>query len=163
MVSVLYVCLGNICRSPVAEATMRRLIELENLEGHLQVDSAGTANYHVGELPDHRTRQNAEKNGLNLVHRCRQLSPDDFSTFDYIVAMDQNNLADINYLSLIHFGQHQSEESCFLMRRFDAPDYAQHSVPDPYYGSKADFEEVYQIVQRCNQNFLAWLKEKHGF
>ncbi len=160
---ILYVCLGNICRSPIAEGTMQKLIDEKGLFSKITVDSAGTADYHIGDLPDRRTRANAEENGIKLNHKCRQISIQDFSDFDYIVPMDANNLADIQRLSLMAFGQHQSNENLFLLRKFDTTSQSSDSVPDPYYGTKADFENVFQIVKRCNEAFLDWLIEKHNF
>jgi protein-tyrosine phosphatase len=161
MLKILYVCLGNICRSPIAEATMFDLIAEKGFSNKIIVDSAGTADYHIGSLPDHRTRKNATKHGMNLNHKCRQLSIQDFSDFDYIVAMDKNNLADIQTLSLLAFGTHQSDETVFLLRKFDPIATTVDSVPDPYYGTDADFEDVYQIVNRSNKSFLSWIIEKH--
>ncbi|MES2796642.1 MAG: low molecular weight protein-tyrosine-phosphatase [Bacteroidota bacterium] len=162
-IKILYVCLGNICRSPIAEGTMEKLIKEKNLSNIISVDSAGTADYHIGNLPDRRTRQNAENHHLILTHKCRQIHIQDFLDFDYIVAMDSNNLADIQLLSLRAFGIHQSEESCFLLRKFDPEGNTKTSVPDPYYGDQSDFEEVFQIVNRSNEQFLDWLIEKHHF
>lgn len=161
MVKILYVCLGNICRSPIAEGTMQALINQKGLADKIAVDSAGTADYHIGALPDHRTRENADQNGITLKHKCRQLSIQDFSDFNYIVAMDTNNLSDIQILSLTAFGTHQSEETVFLMRKFDPMGQETDSVPDPYYGTKTDFENVFQIVLRSNEAFLEWILEKH--
>ena len=160
-VKILYVCLGNICRSPIAEGTMQELILAKGLSEKISVDSAGTADYHIDSLPDRRTRSNAEKNGIKLKHKCRQLSIQDFLDFDYIVPMDRNNLVDIQILSLTAFGIHQSEESCFLLRKFDPKGSPSASVPDPYYGIDTDFENVFQIVKRSNEAFLDWLIEKH--
>lgn len=160
-IKILYVCLGNICRSPIAEGTMQELILEKGLSDKISVDSAGTADYHLGSLPDSRTRANSEKNGIKLTHKCRQLCTQDFLDFDYIVPMDSNNLADIQILSLTAFGTHQSEESCFLLRKFDPKGSYSDSVPDPYYGSETDFENVFQIVKRSNEAFLEWLIEKH--
>ncbi len=163
MLKILYVCLGNICRSPIAEGTMRDLIAKKGLSHKIFVDSAGTANYHIGKLPDLRTRQNAEIHGINLTHSCRQIDIQDFLDFDYIVSMDTNNLADIQVFSLIAFGKHQPEESCFLLRKFDLESNQTDSVPDPYYGTKDDFENVYQIIKRSNEAFLNWIAKKHEY
>lgn len=162
MLKILYVCLGNICRSPIAEGIMQKLISEKGLSNKISVDSAGTTDYHIGKLPDQRTRHNAENHGITLIHKCRQLSFQDFSDFNYIVAMDQNNLDNINLLSLRAFGNYQSEENVFLLRKFDNED-NEKSVPDPYYGKKDDFEQVFQIVSRCNKVFLDWLAERHNF
>jgi protein-tyrosine phosphatase len=161
MLKILYVCLGNICRSPIAEGTMQQLISQKGLSDKIKVDSAGTMNYHIGALPDHRTRKNAEENGIVLSHKCRQLSMHDFSDFDYIVAMDQSNMDDINIMSLTAFGTIQPEENCFLLRKFDLENKGNLSVPDPYHGTKADFENVFNIVKRSNIAFLEWLIDKH--
>ena len=160
-IKILYVCLGNICRSPIAEGTMQDLIQEKGLSDKISVDSAGTADYHIGSLPDKRTRANAEKNGITLTHKCRQISIQDFSEFDYIVAMDANNLADIQILSLTAFGVHQNDDAVFLMRKFDPVGPGNESVPDPYYGSTVDFENVFKIVQRSNEAFLDWIIDKH--
>ncbi|KAF4529460.1 hypothetical protein B566_EDAN017865, partial [Ephemera danica] len=141
MLKILYVCLGNICRSPIAEGTMEALVAAKGLSDKIFVDSAGTADYHIGDLPDRRTRANAEENRIKLSHKCRQFTIQDFSDFDYIIPMDADNLADIQTMSLIAFGSHQSDESLFLLRKFDVVDNKNLSVPDPYYGLPADFEE----------------------
>ncbi len=162
MVSILYVCLGNICRSPIAEGTMKALISKKGLAHKIEVDSAGTMDYHIGDLPDKRTRKNALSHGITLNHACRQLNEVDFRKFDYIVAMDQANLDDINKLSLMSFGQYQPEENCFLLRKFDHLTQENLSVPDPYYGNEADFEEVFQIVSRCNEQLLEFIIKKEN-
>jgi protein-tyrosine phosphatase len=161
MLKILYVCLGNICRSPIAEGTMRHLIEGKGLSAKIEVDSAGTMDYHIGAQPDHRTRTNAEAHGIFLTHKCRQFSIQDFSDFEYIVAMDQSNLEDINILSLTAFGTTQPAERCFLLRNFEL-EAEEKNVPDPYYGTKTDFEAVYQIVKKCNVVFLDWIVKKHN-
>jgi protein-tyrosine phosphatase len=163
MLKILYVCLGNICRSPIAEGTMNDLIIKAGLANKISIDSAGTADYHIGDLPDRRTRKNAVEHGIELGHKCRQISIQDFSDFDFIVAMDANNLADIQRLSLMAFGQHQSEDRVFLLRKFDPNGQPNDSVPDPYYGTETDFEHVYQIVKRSNKKFLEWLLESPNF
>ena len=161
MIKILYVCLGNICRSPISEATMREMILAKGLSQKFFVDSAGTMDYHIGKLPDQRTQKNAEKNGIIITHRCRQLSIPDFSAFDYIVAMDQSNLDDINLLSLSAFGKLPPNENIFLLRKFDPENSDDLGVPDPYNGTSDDFENVFKIVQRSNEKLLDWLISKH--
>ncbi|MFN3316607.1 MAG: low molecular weight protein-tyrosine-phosphatase, partial [Raineya sp.] len=95
---ILFVCLGNICRSPLAEGIFRKLVEEAGLREQIEVDSAGTSAYHIGELPDYRTRQVAEKNGIMLTHKARQFKKSDFDEFDYILAADKNNLAHLKAL-----------------------------------------------------------------
>ena len=157
MIKVLFVCLGNICRSPLAEVIFNQLTEAER--DFLSSDSAGTSIYHIGELPDDRMQAIGEKHGMKLTHRARQLNKDDFERFDYIIAMDKSNYQ--NILNLKSRVSNSSETNVMLMRSFDI-EKASLDVPDPYYGSMQDFETIYDILLRCNQNFVAFLREEHG-
>lgn len=166
MINILFVCLGNICRSPIAEGVFRDLVEREGLSKKIKCDSAGTASYHIGSLPDRRMRQIAWENDIELYHKSRKLAGDDFYNFDYIVAMDEANFQDIRNQSYRSSGFYFPEDKLFLFREFDPElikpdDTAQLSVPDPYYEDIAVFDEVYRIVVRCGAQFLEYLVEKN--
>ncbi len=160
MINVLFVCLGNICRSPVAEGVFRQLVAEQGLAGEIQCDSAGTAAYHVGELPDRRTRENALGHGLKLTHRARRMIGEDLANFQYVVAMDEANFDAILKLSHRSVGL-ISEDNIFLLREFDPVVSDEASVPDPYYEGPEVFEQVYQIVLRCCRQLLIYLAHHH--
>ena len=140
---VLFVCLGNICRSPLAEGIMLHINQTRQL--NWQIDSAGTANYHVNEAPDRRTIANAKKNGIDLSDlRARQFRAEDFDAFDHILVMDQNNLK--NVLALARHEAHRRKVNLFLDLAIDGN---LQEVPDPYYGTEKDFEAVFQLVKKA--------------
>ena len=143
MSRILFVCLGNICRSPLAEGIMLHLKEKHKL--NLVIDSAGTANYHVNEAPDHRTIANAKKNGVDLSSlRARQFHESDFENFDHIYVMDKSNLR--NVLTLAKKNEHKQKVSLLLDTLHPGKN---QEVPDPYYGSEKHFEEVFQLVYKA--------------
>lgn len=164
MISVLFVCLGNICRSPIAEATFRAVVEEKGLSNKIRCDSAGTHNYHIGELPDERTRKNALNHGLNLTHKARKLGGKDFADFEYIVAMDDSNLDFIRAMHNKTAGFYPDADTVFLLREFDPQNthaaVPAFSVPDPYFGDAQGFEEVYQVVRRSNEQLIAYILER---
>lgn len=161
MINILFVCLGNICRSPLAEGTFRALVEQKKLSEKISCDSAGTHGYHIGALPDRRSRRVANDYGITLTHQARKLSSDDFANFDYIVAMDESNLEFIQTQSYRSTGFYPEEGRVFLYRDFDQQADSQN-VPDPYYEDMAAFEQVYQIVNRCGESFLEYLIKEHN-
>lgn len=147
MKRILFVCLGNICRSPVGEGIMLHLIKEHKLEGHLSVDSAATSDYHTGEPPDHRTVGNAKKNGVDIsALKARQFKKEDFNLFDHIYVMDESN-----YKNVIKMASKQEQKAKvdYLLNIIQAG--KNLAVPDPYYGTEKDFEEVFQLVLKACQ------------
>ncbi len=156
MVKVLFVCLGNICRSPTAHGVFEKLLEDESLTHLIEVDSAGTAAYHIGKQPDQRSQVAARQRGIELSHlRARQAMAADFHEFDYVLAMDHENYA--NLASICPTGQ---EDKLRLFLSF-AQDFDEQEVPDPYYGGDAGFEHVLDLVQNGAEGLLAHIRENH--
>lgn len=153
---VLFVCLGNICRSPLAEGVFLSEIENLGLSSLFSADSAGTAGYHIGDDPDDRSTRIALNHGIRLSHKGRKFVREDFERFDFIIAMDENNKEDILALA---GGNVEWKNKVFKMRDFD-PIPEKGNVPDPYYGSLNGFEEVYQILKRSMDGFISILIEK---
>ncbi len=154
MIKILFVCLGNICRSPLAEAIFDDLVNLKGLENSFLTDSAGTGAWHVGEKPDPRSIAVAKKNNVPIDSRARQFQPEDYDEFDYIVAMDQSNFR--NIIKATGY----KHDGLILMREFDNIKDSDE-VPDPYYGGPEGFQNVFDMLKRCNENFLDHLIEKH--
>jgi len=153
-VRILFVCLGNICRSPTAEGVLRALATREAPELALEVDSAGTAGYHVGEPPDPRMRAAAARRGYDLnALRARIVEPRDFEHFDLILAMDHENLA-----VLRRRAPHVAHERLRLFLEF-APQDEREEVPDPYYGGPNGFEEVLDLVEAAARGLLKHLRQ----
>jgi protein-tyrosine phosphatase len=147
-VSVLMVCLGNICRSPTAEAVLRHHLHEAGLAARVTVDSAGTGNWHIGEPPDHRSQRHAALRGYDLsLLRARQVKEADFHRFDFILAMDENNLADLARMA--------PEQHAAQVRLFAATE-----VPDPYAGGPEGFERVLDLVETAS---LAWVQDLRKF
>lgn len=151
-IRVLFVCLGNICRSPTAEAVLRRLVADAGLQGRVEVDSCGTGPWHVGAAPDSRAQGEARQRGYDMSPlRGRQFSDRDFDRFDYILAMDSNNLADLDAMYAQHGGR-GTPPTLFL--DFSAA-YQGDDVPDPYYGDRDGFRRVFDRVEDGMRGLLA--------
>lgn len=148
MISILFVCLGNICRSPMAEAIFNHQVRARGLESGLDAASCGTANYHVGDDADPRTRAAVRSKGIAIDHCVRQLTVHDLDHYDYVVAMDRSNYQNIHRLS-----KQGHKAKVILMRDFD-PGHEREEVPDPYYGNQKNFEEVYEILDRSIRHFI---------
>jgi len=158
MIRICFVCLGNICRSPTAEAVFRHRVTQEGLADALVIDSAGTGSWHVGELPDRRSRETASQRGFELTGRARQVTKKDFSSFDYLIAMDRSNRK--NLLSMAP--DTASRSRVHLFRNFDARSGKDAEVPDPYYGGEDGFEDVFDICDAAALGLIAHLRETHG-
>lgn len=156
MIKVLFVCLGNICRSPVGEAIFQKLINDRGLNSKISADSAGMAGYHTGELADSRMRKHALKLGYEITHRARKISFEDFTEFDYILIMDENNYDD--YLKLDP-GQIYRDKIYFATEF--AKNRKEKEVPDPYYGGPEGFENVINIMEDVAEGLLQEITARH--
>jgi len=153
-IKVLFVCMGNICRSPTAEGVFAKLLKEQNLEAYFGIDSAGTHAYHIGEPPDPRALHAALERDIQLTHiRSRKVEMGDFEDFDFLLAMD-----DDNYATLMDVcpDEYKDKVSYFL-------DYAPHlgtrEVPDPYFGGKYGFERVLDMIEAASSGFLSMLQK----
>lgn len=148
---ILFVCLGNICRSPAAEGIMRRLVEERGLAERVEIDSAGLSGYHAGDLPDRRMRVHARRRGLELTHRSRPVSSSDFERFDMIAAMD-----DSNYDCLRDMAGTLKEEAKVVRIASFFRHYTTHDcVPDPYYGGAEGFENVLNLLEDACEGIIS--------
>jgi protein-tyrosine phosphatase len=142
--------MGNICRSPTAHGVFEQLVESKGLNQQIFTDSAGTHAYHVGEPPDLRSQATALKNGVDISHqRAQQVKLEDFEYFDYIIAMDSSNYADLKYLAT-----DDTQHKVYRFMEF-APDWDNDNVPDPYYGGNNGFENVFKMVEAASDGLLA--------
>jgi len=151
--SVLFVCLGNICRSPLAEGVFRHLVEQAGLSERFEIESVGTGSWHVGERPDARAAMIASQHGVTLDSRARQITEADLDRYDYVIVMDRENLRNVERM----VDATGSDAQVRLLREFDA-EADGDEVPDPYYGGASGFETVYEMVLRSCQGLLDRLK-----
>jgi protein-tyrosine phosphatase len=148
MKSILMVCLGNICRSPVAEGIMRQKLKAFNL--NITVDSAGTSNYHIDENPDPRSSKNAAKNGIDIsTLKARQFVVEDFDRFTFIYVMDEQNMHDV-----VSLARNEDDISKVKLMLSELPDAPHKNVPDPYFGGEAGFQLVFDLLDQACQNVV---------
>ena len=151
---VLFVCMGNICRSPTAEGVMRSLVRDAGVEDRVEIDSAGTGGWHAGEPPDARATEAARRRGVTLGGAARQVAPEDFERFDLLVAMDRENLRGL----LAVAPDHEAAAKVRLLREYDPGADGDLDVPDPYYGGERGFETVLDQVQAACRGLLGELR-----
>jgi protein-tyrosine phosphatase len=156
---ILFVCLGNICRSPTAEGAMQHLVNQKNLGAYYEISSAGTAAYHEGEPANGKSRMVAERQGVKLLSRAQRIHADDFDYYDLILAMDAENLENLRK----HPAAKNAHDKLHLFRVFDPEVKASEKkpeVPDPYYGGIQGFEEVFEMIMRTADELLKQLEAK---
>lgn len=158
MVNVCFVCLGNICRSPTAEAVFRALVEREGLTDRFHIESAGTSGYHLGAAPDRRSAATARARGIHLAGHAQQFTAEDFERFDHVLAMDGSNLEEL----LARAPDAAARAKVALLRSFDPTASPGADVPDPYYGGPRGFEDVLEICERACAGLLVALRTQHG-
>ncbi len=156
MIRILFVCLGNICRSPLAEAQFNDLVGKKGLSEYFNAESAGTASYHVGKAPDERSVKVALDNQIVVSHLGRQLCNEDFYHYNYILVMDS-----ANYYDVMEVLPQNSLSEVMYLRSFDKDANGARDVPDPYYGSTTDFELVFSYIAGSVDGFLEFLISKH--
>lgn len=155
MINVLFVCSGNICRSPMAEAVFRDIVETAGLADKFHIDSAGTGSWHVGEAAHSGTLSVLKKHGIVHKGRARQVKRSDFDAFDYILAMDSSNLYSLQRTT----AESDAEVAMFLSYANDAGTVNVEDVPDPYYNNR--FDEVYDLVTKGSDALLAHIRKQH--
>ncbi len=158
MIRVLFVCLGNICRSPLAEGIMKKQLQENGLDQEVEVSSAGTGTWHLGNRPDERTLNVANANGINLNSIAEHVADKAPEGYDYILVMDENNRRDVEGMDAKGTNLHK----IFLIREFDPQANELISVPDPYMGGEADFDGVFNVLNRSIENFIHFLKQQHA-
>lgn len=151
---LLFICLGNICRSPAADGIMKALVEKHGVDDNYEIDSAGIGSWHIGQLPDHRMRQCGQQHGYTFNHLARQIATTDFTAFDYIIVMDEQNYADVSRLAS------RTNATARIVRMADF--FTRHkgaaSVPDPYYGTETDFHHAIALIEDGCEGLLKRLE-----
>lgn len=156
---VLFVCLGNICRSPLAEGVFRQMLERDGLDAAVEVDSAGTGSWHVGEPPHPESTAVAARRGVRLSGSARQVEPSDLGRYDYVVAMDGSNMAELRRMAEDTPG---ASARLHRLREFEpAPSEAELDVPDPYGGGARGFERVHDVVEEACAGLLDHIRRRH--
>ena len=155
-VKVLFVCMGNICRSPTAEGVFRHIVQEAGLTDQIHIDSAGTHAYHVGEPPDRRAQAAAHQRGIDLSsQRARKVEGNDFDRFDYVIAMDNSNHSDLTYAA------GKATDNLHMFLSF-AKNFSETEVPDPYYGGDQGFEHVLDLVEDASRGLLQHIRDRHS-
>ncbi len=158
MVRVLMICMGNICRSPMAEGVLRQMVCASNLSDRVYVESAGTHSYHVGLAPDERSQRAASRRGVDLQSiRARRVIPEDLDSFDYLLVMDRENYREL--LSLCWKPEHRKKITLFMEY---ARELSEREIPDPSYGGASGFERVLDLIEEASQGLLAHIRAKHS-
>lgn len=146
--SILFICLGNICRSPLAQGVFEKQMANSSLAGKIRVDSAGTGNWHIGERPDPRSEQTAAKYGIDISsQRCRQLTASDFHEFDLILGMDPSNLSNAR-------AANRTNGTAQIELFYEYAGLGAIKIPDPYYGGEDGFEEAYEMIKQASDGVL---------
>ncbi len=153
-IKVLFVCMGNICRSPISQGVFENVLRREGLEGEVEVDSAGTGDWHVGRPPDERALRSADLRGLDIGHlRARQVTPEDCRIFDYVLTMDEENYRAVSALC----------DGGAVVRPFldFATGSPEREVPDPYFGDSGGFEHVLDLVEEASEGLIEEIRKRH--